>query len=284
MLTPADCCILNNGFGAWAFEGLARQLASALWVEVSNVPRRYNYLLHVEDYKIEECNQLFIPFQSLQIASDKIVLAFKFQIEGVPTPVTHLVNDEQEIWKLVRTKGIREWCLKYPHGCGASGHRLLVMGMPIPKDWPRPFIVQEFIQLDRPEVYRAYGAGGQVFGWVARRFPEGVKPSPWVAHARGARYETAGKIPCEAEIAARTALRATDLLNSFGCVDLIQRPSGQWVVLEVGTDGMFNFVDRDLGIPELETEIQRRIAQAFWARLGAPPWSPGSWRPRSPEV
>ncbi|HET6248636.1 MAG TPA: hypothetical protein VFE47_13120 [Tepidisphaeraceae bacterium] len=40
---------------------------------------------------------------------------------------------------------------------------------------------------------------------------------------------------------------------------------------------MFNHVDRDLGLPELEEEIQRRIADAFWQRHG-------DWRPWGGEV
>ncbi len=141
----------------------------------------------------------------------------------------------------------REWCLKFPTGCGASGHRRLVPGMALPKGWPLPLLVQEFIRLDRPEVYRTYAAGGELFGWVVRRFPDGITPSPWVAHARGARYAVAGEASVTALAAARLALEATGLLGAFGCVDLLRRPSGEWIVLEVGTDGMFNHVDRDLG-------------------------------------
>jgi len=29
-------------------------------------------------------------------------------------------------------------------------------------------------------------------------------------------------------------------LESFGCVDLLQRPTGEWVMLAVGTDGLFS--------------------------------------------
>lgn len=267
MLNSSDCCILNNGFGCWAFEELAKQLASALWVDVSSAPRRYNYLLNVEDYKIADCGELFISYDAIQVAADKVQLKLKFQRASVPTPVTHLVETEDEIWQVLKTFKDTEWCLKYPTGCGASGHRLLMEGMPIPKNWPKPFLVQEFIRLERPEVYRTYGAGGRLFGWVARRFPIGVKSSPWVAHARGARYESAGEIPPQAAIAARMALEATDLLEAFGCVDLLCDPNGRWLVLEVGTDGMFNHVDRDIGDSQPGIEIQRHIAEAFWAKV-----------------
>jgi hypothetical protein len=70
--------------------------------------------------------------------------------------------------------------------------------------------------------------------------------------------------PPSALEAAQRALVATDLIESFGCVDLLCRPTGDWVVLEVGTDGLFNHVDRDIGDRTLEDEILRRIHAAFW--------------------
>ena len=118
--------------------------------------------------------------------------------------------------------------------------------------------------MERPEVYRTCAAGGTTFGWTVRRFPAGAKASPWVAHARGARYERAGEAPAAATAAARAALTATGLLDSFGCVDLLQKPTGEWVVLEVGTDGLVNHVDRDVGDADTEAEIARRITEAFW--------------------
>ena len=57
---------------------------------------------------------------------------------------------------------------------------------------------------------------------------------------------------------------AAQLWDSFGCVDLLHKPTGEWVVLEVGTDGLFNHVDRDVGDAELQGELHRRIAAAFW--------------------
>ncbi len=101
-----------------------------------------------------------------------------------------------------------------------------------------------------------------------------------MAHARGARYELAGEAPLAAKEAGMAALTATGLIDSFGCVDLLRRPNGEFVVLEVGTDGMFNHVDRELNIPDLEQEILRNIAESFWARIGWKPWGGGDWFPR----
>jgi hypothetical protein len=45
---------------------------------------------------------------------------------------------------------------------------------------------------------------------------------------------------------------------------MMETSNGQWVVLEVGTDGVFNHVERDLGDLEFESELNRRVAEAFW--------------------
>ncbi len=275
-----SCCIVNGGGGAWAFTSLAQQLGSALWIDVSEKPRRYNYLLFMDELDASAVGELFIPYRSMELAADKRLLAKAFATDSVPTPDTRLVNTLEEAERILQESPNRDWCLKYPTSCGASGHRMLTPGMRLPKDWPVPLVVQEFVKLERPEVFRLYGAGGRVFGWIARRFASGAKASPWVAHARGARYELAGEAPAEAVAAGVAALKAVGLLDSFGCVDLLRRPTGEFVVLEVGTDGMFNHVDRELNNPEFEREILRRIAEAFWARVGWQPWGPGDWFPR----
>jgi hypothetical protein len=261
--TP-DCCVLNGGSGAWAFAPLAEQLSRALGVPVSEQPRRFNYLLHLEAIDEEIEGQLFIPLSAVRCAADKRLMAGIFAQHSVPTPRTVLLEDFGDVLKFVSANAQSEWCLKYPTGCGANGHRRVTAEASEPPNWPRPFVVQEFIRLEVPEVYRLYCAGGELFGWVTRRFPRGTKPSPWVAHARGARYELAGPAPQSAVDSACAALEATGLFESFGCVDLLQRPTGEWVVLEVGTDGIYNHVDRDLGLPQLEAELARRIADAFW--------------------
>ena len=279
-MTPADCCILNSGGGSWAFEPLARQLSDALWIDVSQSPRAHNYLLLADESVASQCNS-FVPFAAMQIASDKRLLAKAFADHAVPTPQTFLLDSLEDAERLLLNSPDRKWCVKFPTGCGASGHRMLTANMMLPDGWPMPLVVQEFIRLERPEVYRLYGAGGQLFGFVARRFPSGVKPSPWVAHVRGAQYEAAGEPPTQAVSAARMALEASGLLDSFGCVDLLITPEGRWVVLEVGTDGMFNHVDRDLALPAIERLIQKQIAEAFWSRVGEwRPWGTTPWRPR----
>jgi hypothetical protein len=277
----SDCCILNSGGGAWAFDALATELSRALWVDISTTPRRFNYLLLADDSVVSTDLDLFVPVTAIEMAADKRAIARAFSAARVPTPVTSLVESVEDAKRMLASDPHRAWCLKYPTGCGATGHRMLNEDLTLPDGWPLPLVVQEFVPMVRPEVYRTYGAGGHVFGWIARRYPTGSTTSPWVAHVRGARYELAGEIPPAALRAATAALAATGLLNSFGCVDLIARPNGDWLVLEVGTDGLFNHVDRELGQPELELEIQRRIANAFWGKLGDwRPWDTTSWQPR----
>lgn len=260
----SECCVLNAGPGAWAFEPLANQLATALNIDVSTEPRRFNYVLHLEESQLPPHLPSFIPSEAIQLAADKRLLAAVFRDRGVPTPETHLFDSFEQVVRFVRSRSEREWCLKYPTSCGATGHRLIEATTPEPPNWPRPFIVQEFFRLAPPEVFRTYCAGGEGFGWVVRRFPDGARQSPWVAHAQGALYQPAGNLPGGARTAARLALQATGLWDSFGCADLLRRPSGEWVVLEVGTDGLYNHVDRELADPKLESELRQQINRAFW--------------------
>ncbi len=190
-----DCCVLNGGPGSWAFEPLAEQLSSALGVAISAEPRRFNYVLSFEDLSDDFSREVFIQLSSIRIASDKRLLAEAFQRHGVPTPHTVLLDTFAEVVQFVRQHAETEWCFKFPTGCGGHGHRIVNMDSSEPKNWPRPFVLQEFIRLERPEVYRIYCADGDLFGWVARRFPAGCKRSPWVVYACGARYERLGEPP-----------------------------------------------------------------------------------------
>jgi len=116
-----DCCILNAGGGAWAFEPLARQLGDALWVEVSQEPRDFNYLLLADDDVAESVNS-FIPLASMKLAADKRESARCFATAKVPTPQTFLLDSLEEAQELLYREGSRQWCLKYPTGCGAAGN------------------------------------------------------------------------------------------------------------------------------------------------------------------
>jgi hypothetical protein len=101
-MKPEACCILNGGGGAWAFEALARQLSAALWVDISETPRAYNYLLSLDDLDAASSFELFIPLRSMQLAADKRLLADLFNDCGVPTPETHLAGSLAEAEQLLR--------------------------------------------------------------------------------------------------------------------------------------------------------------------------------------
>lgn len=259
-----DAVVLNAEPDAWVFAEQAQRLSRALSIPIAQMPAAFNYVLGWDENQPLSRGRSFIPFEAIKIASDKRRLAELFLRKGVPTPTTHLFEDRDDVVKLLERDRSREWCLKWPTSCGASGHRLIGAGMSIPDDWPRPYMVQEFIRLENPAVFRTYAAGGELFGWNVRKFPAGTRQSEWVAHARGARYWILDEAPPEALAVARAALDAAGLCASFGCVDLLQRPNGEWLVLEVGTDGIHNHVDREVGDVVFEKELADRVAGAFW--------------------
>jgi len=257
-----ESVILNGGFGAWAFTDLANDLAQKLAIKVSETPGDYNYILSWDEKDRETCHRSFIPFEGMKLASDKRLLAQVFQDNDIPIPETHLLDSHQEVVEFIGSD-FDQWCLKYPIGCGASGHRIIRSISDIPQDWLRPYVVQRFIYLDDPRVYRIYCAGQKLFGWNVRKFPNSVKKQAWVAHAQGAVYEVFADIPEPIIDIATKTFKATSLFNSFGCADFIQDNDGSWLVLEVGTDGIFNHVDRNIDNPSLEEEILENISVAF---------------------
>lgn len=277
MLGVVRAAILNSGQGSWAFAALADQLSVALWIDVVAEPAEMNYVLYDDASAAVEPTS-FIPRPAVEVAADKRTQTVLFADAGVPRPETVLLDSADAVRQHLRHRTDRRWVLKYPIGAGAAGHRLLDADAPLPDDWPQPFIVQEFIEMTDPVVFRTYGAGGDLFGWNVRRFPSGsARRSPFVAHATGARYDLVDDPPREAVTAAERALDAAGLAGSFGCVDLLPSPQG-WLVIEVGTDGYYNHVDREVPEP-LATDLDRCIAVAFWEWIGdEPPWG-ATWHP-----
>lgn len=260
-----NAAILNSGSGAWAFEALANELSRALGVSVAPVPAAKNYLL-AWDGALPPDAACFVPFKSIAVATDKRLIARAFEQHQVPCPTTFLLEDA-DLEPFLRRESNRRWLLKFPTGCGGAGHRFVEIGDEVPADWPRPLVVQEFIEMKRPEVFRLYRVAGEFFGANARRFP-GQAPTVFVAHARGARYEAVGELPGEAHRVARLALEATGLASSFGCVDLLRDAKDRWLALEVGTDGLWNHVDRDIGVQGIADELEARLGRAFQAWAG----------------
>ena len=257
--------ILNSGDGAWAFQALAESLADSLQIKISHVPGDFNYVLSWDEENIQAIlSKMFIPWQGIKLASDKRLLADVFIRNNIAIPETHLIDTHQEVLDFLRNT-TKQWCLKYPIGCGASGHKIINCDRDVPQEWLQPYVVQKFIKLKELQVFRLYCAGRRLFGWNRRKFTSQDSSTPWVAHANGAIYEILGNPPEEVKKLATKALQVTNLYSSFGCVDLLQDNNGNWLVLEVGTDGIFNHVDRNIGNSDLETEINRRIAAAFFS-------------------
>ena len=272
--------IMASGSGHWAFQPLIDLLSASLWIDAAETASSLNYIVCCDDETALHGVRSFIPLEAMRIAADKRLVAQAFHRAGVAAPETRLVCAADEWRPLLASSSIRSWVLKYPTGCGGRGHRILTAASQIPAGWPTPCVLQKFIRLDRPEVYRLYAVGGELMGFNVRRYPAGVTASPWVAHSRGARYAFCERAPRDALRVGGDALRATGLLDSFGCVDLLNAPGGRWLALEVGTDGLFNYVDRDLGHPPTLDALNERLATAFWSKAGcAPPWGT-NWRYR----
>jgi hypothetical protein len=269
--------IVNGGSGSWAFQEHAERLARALWVDVSDRPLDFNFYLHIDSIDPAQIRHSFVPLAAMEVAADKREIARVFRERNVASPETHLLATRDEVRSFLARRGESQWCLKWPTGCGATGHKVLQSAEEIDDFWPVPYVVQRFVPLESPEVYRTYCVDGEIFGWTLRRFSDRSESTPWVSHAKGARYHPAGTLPQRAKEIAREALAATGLLDSFGCVDFL-RAGVDWLALEVGTDGSFNHVDRDFDDPALEDEINRRLAEAFWKPIGTSPWAPGAWR------
>jgi hypothetical protein len=107
MSTDSDFGILNAGPGSWAFQEHATRLSRALWLDVTDTPCRYNYVLGVCDEDSPPDCQSFIPYKGLALASDKRLLAEIFINNGVPIPQTHLAESPDQVWQIVSTHTCR---------------------------------------------------------------------------------------------------------------------------------------------------------------------------------
>ncbi len=278
-MTDRDPKILNQSDSNWVFEDLAQMLSRSLWVDISETPGELNYILGTDSELIDSQIGSFIPWISIEIAADKREIEQKFKAFGVDRPKTFILASIQDVESILTTHTRDRWILKYPTGCGGMNHRLIEHISEIPEHWPQPFLVQEFIAAVQPAVYRFYCVAGNLFGFNARKFADPNISTPWVSHANGARYSYEETPPPAAIEVATAALMATGLYYSFGAVDLIKDIHDRWYALEVGTDGIYNHVDRDIDNNAVLDELNERLAIAFWKRLGTPPWGK-SWQYR----
>lgn len=115
--------ILNSGDGAWVFQALAKSLANSLQIDISSVPGDFNYVLGWNETNINTiASKMFIPWRGIKLASDKRLLANVFIKHKISIPDTFLIDTHREVLNFLRDTN-EQWCLKYPIGCGASGHK-----------------------------------------------------------------------------------------------------------------------------------------------------------------
>lgn len=271
--------ILNRSDGKWAFSDLAEILSKTLWIDVSESEGDINYVLCIEPEKINSSLNSFISLNAIKTASDKRLIEQKFALHNVKRPKTFIIESLQEVESFLSEYDRHSWVLKYPIGCGGIHHRIVENVSQIPEQWESPYLLQKFIKSSKSQVYRVYCIDKDLFSFNVRKFLSPENTSPWVSHANGARYSYEENSNKEAIKVAKTALIATGLYDSFGVVDLVEDISGNWYALEVGTDGIYNYVDRDIDNNILSDEINERLAIAFWKRVGSPPWGK-TWKYR----
>lgn len=260
---PGKAAIIHAGRYRSLFGDHAASLSriTGLPVVDSDQGVDFAYLLAWDEARSPSC-PTFVPYGAIRIALDKRRQASVFAAAEVATPETHLLESREAVRAFPALHRDRRWLLKWPLGCGALGHQILGLETAITQFWSPPFLVQEMVELRTPVVYRLYVVAGEPFGWSVRTFGDETPSFPWVAVSRGAHFETAAAAPPEAVEQARKALAAAGLWSSFGVADLLQTEQGDWVVLEVNTDGLREFVLRDVGVPQIADELDERLASA----------------------
>ena len=140
-ISSKECCILNTDGGAWAFESLAARLTLSLGIDVSDHPRRFNYLLQVEDMEMLREFKFFIPIKAIQIASDKRLLAEVFHEHKVPVPQTRLIENFDEVLGFIRgNAAIASGALKVSDKLWSGRPSdWLPLEAPRPPNWPRRY-------------------------------------------------------------------------------------------------------------------------------------------------
>lgn len=260
--------ILHKGRNKALFGDLPEYLSRKLEIPIveSDEKLELAYLLAWDEECPINCSS-FVPVSSIKIAHDKRIQAKLFIENEVQIPETYLLNTKEEVYAFISSRCDKKWLLKWPTGCGAIGHMFFTAETKFTKMWSPPYLLQEFICLSNPEVYRICVIEKELFGWFVRYFPDGVKPTPWVAVAQGAKAKMAGNLPKEVEKIAQKAFQAVGLYDNFGGCDFIKNPDGRWMVLEVNTDGIYNFIPRQIEMKVLEDELNKRLKEAIRKRI-----------------
>jgi glutathione synthase/RimK-type ligase-like ATP-grasp enzyme len=209
----------------------------------------------------------FIPLDAIYLAHDKRKQAALFREHGIASPESHLVATEEEALAFPRQRPDKEWILKWPIGCGGAGHQILDANTVMTPLWRPPFLVQELIRMARPRVYRLFVAGGETFSWCVRESNERTAHTPFVSAAGGATVRLEAAVPEAARTEAVRAFMAAGLWDSLGGVDMIQSEAGQWLVLEMNTDGIYHFLQRVVEVPGFGEALDHFTDRAVKKRL-----------------
>jgi hypothetical protein len=271
-MTTAPHILLQPG-DDWSFGPLADKLASFIGCGISEDEDGFCYVLSAP--KRADVHS-YNPLPGLEVAADKRKQAEIFAKNGIPTPETHLLADENAVRDFLRSRADERWLLKFPTACGAFGHHLVSADFTAKRGWPQPFLLQRFIAMDIPRVYRVYCISGMAVGSTVRRFSAG-KGGIFVAHALGARYHHDDPVDEYGLAIAENAVVVAGFRWGFCVVDLLRDDAGNWLVLELGSDGIHNLVDRDYDNPELDLLVHTCIAMDFRLHalaLGEPEFKP----------
>jgi len=240
----------------WAFGHLAEKLSRYLQCPITNTPVGKCYVLSEPEIPIDS----YIPLNCINISSDKRLMESCFSNYNVARPATYILENEDEISKVLASGD--EYLLKYPTSCGANGHYMVSLPFKSKKGWPKPYLLQKFIRVRAPKVYRLYCVSGLAVGSNVRKF-DGDTDKILVAHAQGAKYSFDESVDALGIKMGLQAINSVGLGKSFGVVDLVKDIHGNWLVLEIGTDGIYNIVDRDYSNEQFDALLHSKIAESF---------------------
>jgi hypothetical protein len=249
--TPVvPAAILHTGPWRDVFGEFPSRLSACTGLPITETPDGLAlvYVLGWFEHRPLPCES-FIPLDAIYLAHDKRRQAALFRDHGVAAPESHLVATAKEALDFPRRRPDKKWILKWPVGCGGAGHQVLDAKVEVTPLWRPPFLVQELIPMVRPRVYRLFVAGGETFNWCVRESNERTAHSPFVSATGGATVRLEDPVPAAARAEAARALRAAGLWDSFGGVDMVQSDAGEWLVLELNTDGVYHFLQRAVDVP-----------------------------------
>ncbi len=184
---PVHAAILHSGPWKNLFGDFPSYLSRVTGLPLVETPEGLDmaYVMGWPEHSPLPCES-FIPLEAVYLAHDKRKQAAFFSTNGITTPETHLIFSEADALAFHRNRPDREWLLKWPTGCGGTGHQVLDDNTRITPFWKPPFLVQELIRMEVPRVYRLFAAGGETFNWCVREGTAKTGSSPFISYGTGA--------------------------------------------------------------------------------------------------